>query len=129
MGRVYSFRDITRQTEVQASLRLAARVFDSSLDAIFIADSQHQLMRMNPGCERLVGPCSAAFEGCLAASLFGSGSDASFMEQVLAGKFNKVIADELNISMRTVEVHRANLFDKMQVKSAVELANLLRAGQ
>ena len=48
------------------------------------------------------------------------------MEQVLAGKFNKVIADELNISMRTVEVHRANLFDKMKVKTAVELANLLK---
>lgn len=48
------------------------------------------------------------------------------MELVLAGKFNKVIADELNISMRTVEVHRANLFDKMQVKTAVELANLLK---
>lgn len=50
------------------------------------------------------------------------------MELVLAGKFNKVIADELNISMRTVEVHRANLFDKMQVKTAVELANLLKPG-
>ena len=50
------------------------------------------------------------------------------MEQVLAGKFNKVIADELNINMRTVEVHRANLFDKMQVKTAVELANLLKSG-
>ena len=48
------------------------------------------------------------------------------MEQVLLGKFNKVIADELNISMRTVEVHRANLFDKMKVKTAVELANLLK---
>lgn len=48
------------------------------------------------------------------------------MELVLAGKFNKVIADELNISMRTVEVHRANLFDKMGVKTAVELANLLK---
>jgi two-component system response regulator DctR len=48
------------------------------------------------------------------------------MEQVLLGKFNKVIADELNISMRTVEVHRANLFDKMRVKTAVELANLLK---
>ena len=46
------------------------------------------------------------------------------MALILAGKFNKVIADELNISMRTVEVHRANLFDKMQVKTAVELANL-----
>jgi two-component system response regulator DctR len=50
------------------------------------------------------------------------------MELVLAGKFNKVIADELNISMRTVEVHRANLFDKMHVKTAVELANLLKPG-
>ena len=50
------------------------------------------------------------------------------MEQVLAGKFNKVIAVVLNISMRTVEVHRANLFDKMQVKTAVELANLLKSG-
>ncbi len=51
------------------------------------------------------------------------------MELVLAGKFNKVIADELNISMRTVEVHRANLFDKMQVKTAVELANLIKSGR
>lgn len=51
------------------------------------------------------------------------------MEQVLAGKYNKVIADELNISMRTVEVHRANLFDKMQVKTAVELANLMKPGR
>jgi two-component system, LuxR family, response regulator DctR len=51
------------------------------------------------------------------------------MDLVLAGKFNKVIADELNISMRTVEVHRANLFDKMQVKTAVELANLLKPGR
>lgn len=51
------------------------------------------------------------------------------MELVLAGKFNKVIADELNISMRTVEVHRANLFEKMQVKTAVELANLVKNGR
>ena len=48
------------------------------------------------------------------------------MDLVLAGKLNKIIADELNISMRTVEVHRANLFDKMQIKTAVELANLLK---
>lgn len=48
------------------------------------------------------------------------------MDLVLSGKFNKVIADELNISMRTVEVHRANIFEKMGVKTAVELANLLK---
>ena len=50
------------------------------------------------------------------------------MERVLAGKFNKVIADEMNIAMRTVEVHRARVFEKMGVRSAVELAQLL-AGQ
>jgi two-component system response regulator DctR len=47
------------------------------------------------------------------------------MERILVGKYNKVIADELDIAMRTVEVHRARIFEKMGVKSAVELAQLL----
>lgn len=47
------------------------------------------------------------------------------MDLILAGKLNKVIADELGISMRTVEVHRARIFEKMGVRSAVELAQLL----
>ena len=51
------------------------------------------------------------------------------MELVVEGRPNKLIADALDISVRTVEVHRARLFEKMNVKSAVELANLLRAGQ
>lgn len=51
------------------------------------------------------------------------------MDLVVAGLPNKLIADQLDISVRTVEVHRSRVFDKMQVKSAVELANLLRAGQ
>lgn len=51
------------------------------------------------------------------------------MQRVLAGKFNKVIADELNISMRTVEVHRSRVFEKMGVRSAVELAQLLAPGR
>lgn len=47
------------------------------------------------------------------------------MALILQGKLNKVIADELGISMRTVEVHRSNVFSKMGVRSAVELARLL----
>lgn len=47
------------------------------------------------------------------------------MDLVVAGKLNKVIADDLGISMRTVEVHRAHVFEKMGVKTAVELARLL----
>ena len=48
------------------------------------------------------------------------------MQLVARGLPNKLIADQLAISVRTVEVHRARVFDKMEVKSAVELANLLR---
>ncbi|MDZ4076466.1 MAG: response regulator [Hylemonella sp.] len=50
----------------------------------------------------------------------------SVMQLVIEGLPNKRIADQLDISVRTVEVHRARVFDKMEVKSAVELANLLR---
>lgn len=48
------------------------------------------------------------------------------MQLVANGRPNKLIADELGISVRTVEVHRARVFEKMEVKSAVELANLLQ---
>jgi two-component system, LuxR family, response regulator DctR len=48
------------------------------------------------------------------------------MALVIEGRPNKLIADALDISVRTVEVHRARVFEKMNVKSAVELANRLR---
>ena len=48
------------------------------------------------------------------------------MQRVVAGLPNKLVADQLGISVRTVEVHRSRVFDKMNVKSAVELANMLR---
>ncbi len=48
------------------------------------------------------------------------------MQLVVQGLPNKLIADQLRISVRTVEVHRAKVFEKMEIKSAVELANLLR---
>jgi two-component system, LuxR family, response regulator DctR len=45
---------------------------------------------------------------------------------ILSGKLNKLIADELGISMRTVELHRSNIFTKLGVRSAVELAGWLK---
>lgn len=48
------------------------------------------------------------------------------LQLVVNGLPNKLVADQLDISVRTVEVHRARVFDKMGVKSAVELANLMR---
>ncbi len=55
-----------------------------------------------------------------------SAREREVLELILAGNMNKVVADKLGISMRTVEVHRAHIFDKMQVKTAVELAGLLK---
>jgi two-component system response regulator DctR len=48
------------------------------------------------------------------------------MNCVIEGLPNKLIADQLSISVRTVEAHRSRVFEKMEVRSAVELANLLR---
>ncbi|ACO74815.1 Probable transcriptional regulatory, LuxR family [Laribacter hongkongensis HLHK9] len=47
------------------------------------------------------------------------------MQLIVAGRLNKQIAEELDISIKTVEVHRSRVLDKMGVKSAVELAGLL----
>ena len=47
------------------------------------------------------------------------------MRLVAAGKLNKVIADELCIAVRTVEAHRSRVFEKLQLRSAAELATLL----
>jgi two-component system response regulator DctR len=55
-----------------------------------------------------------------------SAREREVLDLILAGNMNKVVADKLGISMRTVEVHRAHIFDKMQVKPAVELAGLLK---
>ncbi len=41
----------------------------------------------------------------------------------ISGKTNKDIAEELNISKRTTEVHRFNLMKKMAVKNVLELSN------
>jgi two-component system, LuxR family, response regulator DctR len=46
-----------------------------------------------------------------------------------AGLQNKVIADDLGIAMRTVEVHRARVFEKMGVQNAIELATLISMHQ
>jgi len=52
------------------------------------------------------------------------------MELILAGKLNKQIADVLNISIKTVEVHRARIMDKMAVRSVAELVKaVMRARQ
>ena len=42
--------------------------------------------------------------------------------RVVSGRADQLIADDLGISVRTVEVHSAQIFEKMNAGSAVELA-------
>ena len=73
--------------------------------------------------QRLVRASSAA---CLEQHLASLTSrEREVMELIVAGHYNKVIADRLGIVPRTVEFFRAKIFEKMGVKSAVELAGLL----
>ena len=51
------------------------------------------------------------------------------MAMIAQGLPNKLIAEALHLSVRTVEVHRAKVFDKLEVASAVELANLLNSAR
>ncbi len=46
------------------------------------------------------------------------------MGYVLRSRPNKIIASELGISIKTVELHRANLMTKMKVTSPTELVRL-----
>jgi FixJ family two-component response regulator len=47
------------------------------------------------------------------------------LDLVLAGRMNKQIADDLGITVRTVEAHRANLMAKMRANSVLELAQTI----
>ena len=53
IGRVFSFRDITRQLQDQARLQLASTVFDASPEAIVVTDAQYRIVAANRSCERL----------------------------------------------------------------------------
>lgn len=51
--------------------------------------------------------------------------EAQVLQGIVAGKPNKVVSSELNISLKTVEAHRASVMKKMGVKSVPELVKLV----
>lgn len=59
----------------------------------------------------------------LDADLLITKREKEILKQLLAGKSNKEIAEVLEISKRTAEVHRFNLMKKLKVKNLIELAN------
>lgn len=66
-------------------------------------------------------------ENALAEAKFAllSHREVQVLQGIVAGKQNKVISAELNISLKTVEAHRASVMKKMGVKSVPELVKLV----
>lgn len=49
--------------------------------------------------------------------------------RIVAGRLNKQIADDLNISIKTVEAHRANIMEKLQVSTVADLMKVALSSQ
>jgi len=65
----------------------------------------------------------AAPKAILAESMMITKREKEILTLLLSGKGNKEIAEALDISKRTAEVHRFNLMKKLQVKNLIELSN------
>ena len=50
-----------------------------------------------------------------------TGRDSQVLERIVAGRLNKQIADDLGISIKTVEAHRANIMEKMGANTVADL--------
>ncbi|AKJ67424.1 MULTISPECIES: response regulator transcription factor [Pandoraea] len=53
-----------------------------------------------------------------------TGREQQVLERIIAGRLNKQIADDLGISIKTVEAHRANIMEKLNVNTVADLLRL-----
>jgi FixJ family two-component response regulator len=53
-----------------------------------------------------------------------TGREAQVLERIVAGRLNKQIADDLGISIKTVEAHRANIMEKLNANTVADLLKI-----
>ncbi|MDY7539525.1 EAL domain-containing protein [Undibacterium sp. RTI2.1] len=83
IGRVYSYRDITQRLADEARLQLAAKVFESSTDAIFITDSDQKIITTNPSFEQLTSYSEQEMIGKTPSDFFAEETNTVLVEQLL----------------------------------------------
>jgi two-component system response regulator DctR len=88
--------------------------------------SGNQLVdRVLESLKHVCGVAHSAAQGPAAALETLSPREREIAQQIVDGCTNRQISEALCISVRTVEVHRARIFAKLEVKSAVGLAQLV----
>ncbi len=84
-------------------LGLVVRMLDSARDAF-------------------AGHLQAASRDALLSKL--TSREAQVLERIVAGRLNKQIADDLGISIKTVEAHRANIMEKLNANTVADLLKI-----
>jgi len=84
-------------------LSVVERMLDQAREAF--ADFQHAANR-----DALMGKLTAR--------------ESQVLERIVAGRLNKQIADDLGISIKTVEAHRANIMDKLNANTVADLLKI-----
>jgi len=130
-SKVLVFTAYNNPKEAQRLLKMGAAGYitkNSSMEELVIA-----METLSKGrkfiCEDIMG----RIESPDTASTPTHRPELSFREKEIAsmirnGETSKEIADKLNISIRTVEVHRGNIFRKWNVKNTAALVNMLCVG-
>ena len=72
--------------------------------------------------ESFTGQQEAATRDALISKL--TGREGQVLERIVAGRLNKQIADDLGISIKTVEAHRANIMEKLNANTVADLLKI-----
>ena len=72
--------------------------------------------------DAFAGHQQAASRDALLAKL--TGRESQVLERIVAGRLNKQIADDLGISIKTVEAHRANIMEKLGANTVADLLKI-----
>ncbi|QJC56879.1 Response regulator protein TmoT [Polaromonas vacuolata] len=94
---------IQKPFEESALLNIVERMLELAKDAF----SEHQ---------------QSASRDALLAKL--TSREAQVLERIVAGRLNKQIADDLAISIKTVEAHRANIMEKLNANTVADLLKI-----
>jgi len=94
---------IQKPFQEEALLNLVERMLDQAKEAF----SEHQ---------------HSASRDALLAKL--TSREAQVLERIVAGRLNKQIADDLGISIKTVEAHRANIMEKLNANTVADLLKI-----